>query len=91
MTNDQSSMTRVEFRRRARREITETSRRRVWESVCGRYRIVEAVSLFGLPTVYYAQRRVDLPTCTWDLLVPGRHRKRGPAEASCRRDAENHE
>lgn len=73
----------VEFPRRPRRETTETSRRRIWPSRCGRFRVVEARSLYGLSTVFYAMERVDLPACTWDIL--SRHRKRRPALAACQR------
>lgn len=35
------------------------ARRRHWESRCGRYRVTRSQSLYGLPTVFYAEYRED--------------------------------
>jgi hypothetical protein len=72
----------LDFVRRARVQLTDCARRRIWLSRCGEYRVVESRSLFGLPTVYYAQ--IQQGGC-WDVL--SRHRKRGRAERACRAHA----
>jgi len=71
------------FPRRPTRTTTLTARKRTWESLCGRYRVVEAKSLYGLPTIWYAMFRVGLSSCTWDII--SRHRAGPAALASCRK------
>lgn len=75
----------IEFARRARRRTTLVARERTWLSTCGRYKVVEARSLFrGMPTVYYAEVRCDDGgPCKWDLI--SRHRTRRAAEIACGR------
>lgn len=79
--------------RAPRSRVTVTSKCRVWQSVDGRYRVVRARSLFGLPTVYYALRltTVNGRDCwlpiEWSAkagLV--KHRKKGPAFKACEKD-----
>ena len=71
----------VMFKKRAARDKTGMSTRRTWISVCGDYKIVEVVSDFKLPLMYYANFRCDLPAAPWTII--SKHRKRGPAEVAC--------
>lgn len=69
----------IEFSEKYTTDVTDTDRRRIWTSRCGQYRLVENRSLFGLPTVWHAQVRVQESWgWCWDLL--GRHRTRLAAE-----------
>lgn len=73
----------IEFSEKYTSDVTDTDRRRIWTSRCGQYRIVENRSLFGLPTVWHAQVRVQESWgWCWDLL--GRHRTRKAAERRIR-------
>lgn len=77
----------LQFPKRPSRSKGLTARKRIWESLCGRYRVVEAVSLYGgLPTIWYAMYRCDLPACTWDII--SQHRAGTPAAESCRKHAQ---
>ena len=69
------------WKTRPRQEQTIAARRSIWESRDGRFRVVRSQSLFGLPTVFYSCCRGVAGE--WAIL--GRHRKRGPALARCRR------
>ncbi len=76
----------IEFSEKYTSDVTDTDRRRIWTSRCGQYRIVENRSLFGLPTVWHAQVRVQESWgWCWDLL--GRHRTRKAAEKTIRKHA----
>lgn len=44
----------LEFALRAKRIDTDTAKRWRWQSACGRYRVVKAVSKYGLPRTFYA-------------------------------------
>jgi len=70
------------FPKRCRKQTTITARKRIWESRCGRYRVVEAVSLYGLPTIWYAMR---LDGTCWDIV--SQHRKGDTALEACRKHA----
>jgi hypothetical protein len=74
--------TQVQWKARPRTEVTEVARRRIWESRCGQYRVVNSRSLYGLPDVFYAMRRMG--PSSWAIIR--RHRKRRPAFLSCERD-----
>jgi len=66
--------------KRARRDETDLAHRRIWQSRCGRYEVVESVGKFtDMGTMYYA---ILLP-CT----IISRHRFRNPAENACERHA----
>ncbi|GAG46208.1 unnamed protein product [marine sediment metagenome] len=86
----------IEFKTRARKDVNCTSDRRIWQSRCGRYRIVESRSHFHelvrqrngktvrrrLPTVYYAMRACAINgRIVWDVL--SKHHKRETAQAAC--------
>ena len=82
----------IEFKR-ARTETTIAARRRIWESRCGRFRVVHSRCLFGprkgpqaIGDRWYAlaAERVD-GRVVWSLI--SRHRKRVPAFDACRRAA----
>jgi hypothetical protein len=47
-------MSPLEFVKRAKRVDTDTAKRWRWRSLCDRYWVEKTVSLFGLPTVFYA-------------------------------------
>lgn len=68
--------------KRARRDETEISNRRTWESRCLRYRVQESVPKYeGLSIVYYALYfNVELNN-TWEII--GRHRNRNAATKKC--------
>jgi hypothetical protein len=77
----------IQFRSRARLRTTYVARERAWLSCCGRYKVVEARSLFrSVPTVFYAEVLEHLDDrWMWDVI--SRHRKRAPAAAACARHA----
>ena len=76
----------IRFPSQPRKDETSVARRRTWNSRCGRFRVVHSRIRFGvrlprpkrLPDVYYAQCRVG---ATWQNI--SKHRKLGPAQASC--------
>ena len=60
---------------RAKRDETELSKRRTWESKCRRYKVQECVGKFtDMGTYFYA--------LTGPTLI-SRHRKKGAAERAC--------
>ena len=65
----------MEFPKRPRIELTMTARRRIWRSKCGRFRVIESISLYGLPTVWYVMK-IDLYD-SWSIA--SRHRKKSAA------------
>ena len=73
----------VSFVTRAKRDETVTARRRIWRSLCGRFRVVEAVSLYGLPTVYRAEQ---LDEFGWNVI--SRHCKKERAVEALKKLAE---
>ena len=77
-------MTELVWKSRCRRETNLVAHRRIWESRCGRYRVVHWRSLFGLPDVFYAMRR--MAPASWAILR--RHRERRPAMQTCERDCQ---
>ncbi len=77
------------FPKRARRDQTVTSRRRIWLSRCGRYRIVFARCLFGprrgsqaIHDVWRAEVRDQ-----WGWALLSGHRKWEPAFRACQSNA----
>jgi hypothetical protein len=66
--------------KRAKKDETELSVRRTWDSRCGLYRVQESISRYGLPTVYYALQKDKGTDC---FFILSRHRKRKPAEDAC--------
>ena len=79
------------FSPRARRDTTATSRRRIWPSRCGRYRIVFARCKFGprrgrqaIPDVWRAEVHDR-----WGWAPMSGHRKREPAFRACQAAARN--
>lgn len=70
----------IKFKKRARRDTTATARRRIWDDLDRSYRIIETVSLLGLPTIYYAMLR-DRAHGGWSII--SRHRKRSRAIRAC--------
>jgi len=79
----QADTSEIRWPARARCDATDCARRRIWESRCGEYRVIEARSLFGLPTVYWALVRREAPLRGWDPI--SRHRRRQRALEACRR------
>ena len=83
------------WKKRATVVIEPTHRRRLWESWCGRYRVVHSRCLYGprkgkqaIPDVWYATKLVVVSdnTC-WEVI--SRHRQRGPAVRACEKDAKD--
>ena len=79
-------MTTIEWRKRRSRRLGDTAEYWITQSVCGRYRVVEANSLYGLPRVYRAMQREEIttprgPRTSWSIIST--HRKPGPAKAAC--------
>jgi len=68
-----------------RTETTAVARRRIWESRCGRFRVVRSRYLYGrLPDVWYACILDQSNGRTfWAIL--SKHRRRKPAFAACQR------
>lgn len=80
---------RLVFPKRCRREITDTSRRRIWLAAGGLFRVVHSRCLFGprrgwqaIPDVYRAEFRRGPG---WDVI--SKHRTQAAAERACRRVA----
>lgn len=71
-------------------EITDTSRRRIWQSRCRRFRVIHSRCLYGqeaekskrLADRWYAVR-YDPVEKMWDII--SWHRKKIPAFAACER------
>ena len=90
-----SSASALTWQKRARVVVGPTHRRRIWESRCGRYRVVHSRCLYGprkgpqaIPDTWYAVKLVVVSgNVCWEVV--SRHRKRGPAVRSCERDAKN--
>lgn len=64
------------------------STHKVWRSRCGKYRVVESVSKYGLSTVYYAQRLVhlgtaDSPSDESVFAIISRHKTKAGAQKAC--------
>ena len=76
--------TAIQWKAMPRTEVTITAKRRIWESHCGQYRVVNSRSLYGLPDVFYAMRR--MAPNSWVIIR--RHRKRRPAFRTCERDCQ---
>ena len=77
----------IRFRTRPRIDETIAARRRIWESRCGRFRVVHSHCKFGpargrqaIVDRYYAMQLTDRG---WDTLSI--HRLRGPAFTACQR------
>lgn len=73
----------LEWKKRAKRVDTDTSRRRLWASTCGRYHVMEAISNYGLPKKFYA-----LGATLADLISD--HRTRNAAEKACEQHSKHH-
>ncbi len=90
-----SSVPDLAWEKRARVVVGPTHRRRIWESRCGRYRVVHSRCLYGprkgpqaIPDTWYAMKLVVVSgNVCWEVV--SRHRQRGPAVRSCERDAKN--
>ena len=87
----------MEWKQRAKRDVTAVSKRRHWESYCGKYRVTESASLLHhtikvrgkprvvpLPTVWYAQ----VWDGCWDII--SRHRQKERAFAAVEQFAKRH-
>jgi len=77
--------------RRARVDVHNDHRRRIWQSRCGRFRVVESRCLLGANTYavhYYALRLEILPDGRpfWAKLSD--HRKKARAFAACENEAQ---
>jgi len=75
----------LKFKQRAEVVTDDVARRRIWQSRCGRYRVVHSQCVLGprngpdaVPDVWYALVR---QAGQWRLI--SRHRRRGPAERAC--------
>ena len=66
--------------KRARRDETEISHRRTWDSRCLEYRVQESVPKYDLSIIYYALYR-DREIQNW--IIIGRHRTRKAAIKKC--------
>ncbi len=67
------------FWRRPKRDVTDTARRTIHESLDGRFRVLVVRSLYGLPTRVLACERVAVG----GEYVRSRHRKVQAAKAAC--------
>jgi len=83
----------LQWKNRATVIIGSTHRRRIWESLCGWYRVVHSRCLYGprkgkqaIPDVFYAMRLVVTSrTVSWEKI--SEHRKQTPAFKACEKDA----
>jgi hypothetical protein len=72
------------WKKRCKKDRTEVSDRRIWESKCNRYKVVHSHIFLGngeIPDTYYA---IVLGDCFERII--SKHRKKNPAIKSC----ENH-
>jgi hypothetical protein len=68
---------------RARKTETEIAHRRIWTTLCGRYRVIENhYKLASMPTCFHAQILVYE---AWEIL--SRHKSREAAQRACQLDA----
>ena len=75
----------MQWTNRPRIETTIASRRRIWQSKDGHYRVVHSTPLFaGLSQRWYACR-FDPADKMWDII--SWHQKQKPAFAACERAA----
>ncbi len=82
-------MNKIDFPKRCRTDETLASKRKIWVSHCGRYRVVFSRCRFGrrsgrytIRDVFYAELRDDLG---WDVI--SRHRNKHRAFGACRAHA----
>ena len=80
----------IEWKKRAKKDQTDISDRRIWESWCGKYRVVESQVRFGdEPKRYYAMLyKTSGPYPFWDII--SKHRKKDPATKSCEQHEKEH-
>lgn len=85
----------IEFQKHGGRDETLTSKRRIWLTKCGRYRVVKSMSKYGLPTIYYAMEYRDTPESNnfagwgWDII--SKHRAKSAAFVACEKQARANE
>jgi hypothetical protein len=86
-----ATATTIEFKRRAVCELRNECRRKIWESHCGRYRVIYSKPLVGkLPATWYAMAEqlssgVVNSHRSWTII--SKHRKRDPAFEACQKHA----
>jgi hypothetical protein len=84
----------IEWRTNARREDTQVSKRRTWNSLCGHYKVEESQITYGegkdrkgvdtgYPRVFRAMQRND-----WGWLILSYHRKKKTAQDACQARAD---
>lgn len=77
----------LNWKKRAKRDDRNSFKRRVWDTKCGLYRVVESKHKY-FATRYYAMKLVeqldDWPN--WDII--SYHRKKETAMAACEKHAE---
>jgi hypothetical protein len=73
----------LDWKKRCRKDSTVTSDRKIWETKCGRYKVVFSQVRFGrgpngIPDTYYAIERGE----SWESII-SKHRKKNPAMKAC--------
>lgn len=77
----------LRFLVRPDRRDTDAGRWRIWRTRCGRYRVAECRSHYGLPLTIYAERVQRRGDGWTHFEVISKHRSRRVAMAVCQRDA----
>lgn len=83
----------IEWKKRCRKEQTLTSDTKVWETRCGKYRVVFSHIRYGngaIPDVWYAMEyKTDGACPMWDII--SKHRKKHTAERAVEKRAKEKE
>ena len=73
------------WKKRAKKDNTDVSNRRIWGTKCNKYRVVESKIIFGdLPVKYYAMRLVLVrdKEC-WSII--SKHKTQNAANKACQK------
>ena len=73
----------LEWKKRCKTDVTIVSNRKIWETKCGRYKVIFSQIRYGrgpngIPDTYYAISLKD-----GQESIISRHRKKGPAMRAC--------
>ena len=74
------------WKKRCKKDRTEVSDRRIWESKCNRYKVIHSHIFLGsgeIPDTYYAIAIGGRDSETFSERIISRHRKKNPAIKSC--------
>lgn len=80
------------WKKRCKKDRTDVSDRKIWESKCNRYKVIHSHIFLGngaMPDTFYAiviEEHQGVDRVTFSEKIISRHRKKNPAIKSC----ENH-